>query len=213
MSLAKPSETPPCGSETPPAFSSRLAHVSFPTLDRAQLADDFGLQVQTGGIACNYFDRYIHIALRKGPISKRQMQMIASTCLLIAAKFFDRKLPPLSELAIVHNHAVSVEQFMHQEMVILEALEWKLHVILPHALIEPLKTCLPDAPFDLERMMFFIDLSVYGTRRTVGARVPLPSLRAPPPPNFSRHGAEKKSTPLTPLGSALVSAHPWWRRS
>jgi hypothetical protein len=172
--------------------------VSFPTLDRTQLADDFGLQVQTGGIACNYFDRYIHIALRKGPISKRQMQMIASTCLLIAAKFFDRKLPPLSELAIVHNHAVSVEQFMHQEMVILEALEWKLHVILPHALIEPLRACLPHAPADQainDRMMFFIDLSVYGARRTVGARVPRPSLRAPPPPNFSRHGAEKKSPP------------------
>ena len=138
--------------------------------------------MQTGGIACNYFDRYIHIALRKGPISKRQMQMIASTCLLISAKFFDRKLPPLSELAIVHNHAVSVEQFMHQEMVILEALEWKLHVILPHALIEPLQVCLPDAPFDLaidERITFFIDLSVYGACRTTRASAQRSARRTP----------------------------------
>ena len=144
----------------------------------AQLAEDFGLQVQTGGIACNYFDRYIPIALRKGPMSKRQMQMIASTCMLISAKFFDRKLPPISELVILHNHTVTPEQFMHQEMVILEALEWKLHVILPHALIEPLRACLPDAPADQainDRMMFFIDLSVYGTRRTVGARAPRPA--------------------------------------
>ena len=157
-----------------------LTRVRFMML--AQLAEDFGLQVQTGGIACNYFDRYIHIALRKGPISKRQMQMIASTCLLISAKFFDRKLPPLSELAIVHNHAVSVEQFMHQEMVILEALEWKLHVILPHALIEPLQVCLPDAPFDLaidERITFFIDLSVYGACRTTRASAQRSARRTP----------------------------------
>ena len=171
-----------------PRLKMILTRVRFMML--AQLAEDFGLQVQTGGIACNYFDRYIPIALRKGPISKRQMQMIASTCMLISAKFFDRKLPPISELVILHNHTVTPEQFMHQEMVILEALEWKLHVILPHALIEPLRACLPYAPADQainDRMMFFIDLSVYGTRRTVGARAPRPSLSAPPPPNFSRH--------------------------
>ena len=38
------------------------------------------------------------------PEGKRmRIQMIASTCLLIAAKFIDRKLPPLTELAKVHR--------------------------------------------------------------------------------------------------------------
>jgi len=130
-----------------------------------ELAEDFGLLVQTGGIACNYFDRYISHELRKGVIGKRQMQVIASTCLLIAAKFFDRKLPPLSELVVVHNNTATSEQFSAQEGTILEALEWKLHVVLPHALIEPLRACLPGSPFDQaidDRMMFFVDLSVYG---------------------------------------------------
>ncbi|NDC10379.1 MAG: hypothetical protein EBZ75_13775, partial [Oxalobacteraceae bacterium] len=54
-------------------------------------------------MACNYFDRYILEALRAGPVSHHQMQMIATTCVLISAKFIDRKLPPLSELVKVHN--------------------------------------------------------------------------------------------------------------
>ena len=128
--------------------------------------------MQTGGIACNYFDRYISHELRKGVIGKRQMQVIASTCLLIAAKFFDRKLPPLSELVVVHNNTATSEQFSAQEGTILEALEWKLHVVLPHALIEPLRACLPGSPFDQaidDRMMFFVDLSVYGARTHLAA--------------------------------------------
>lgn len=183
-----------------------LTRVRFVML--AQLAEDFGLQVQTGGIACNYFDRYIPIALRKGPISKRQMQMIASTCMLISAKFFDRKLPPISELVILHNHTVTPEQFMHQEMVILEALEWKLHVILPHALIEPLKTCLPDAPFDRridEHVTFFIDLSVYGACRAARVSAQRSAQHSPPRACLQNEGrAPSAGCDSTALPSSLT---------
>lgn len=130
-----------------------------------ELAEDFGLLVQTGGLACNYFDRYIATVLTRGGASKRSMQMIASTCLLIAAKFFDRKLPPLSELEVVHNGTVRAEQFAQLETAILDALGWQLHVPLPHSFVEPLRSCVPGGPFDSaieDRMLFFIDLSVYG---------------------------------------------------
>jgi len=130
-----------------------------------ELAEDFGLQAHTAGIACNYFDRFIPLVLAQRPVGRQEIQVIASTCLLIAAKFSDRKLPPLSELAVVHEHTVEPHIFADQEAAILEVLEWKLHVRLPETFVEPLRRCLRDAPVDAairERMQFFIDLSVYG---------------------------------------------------
>ena len=62
---------------------------------------------------------------------KRHIQMIASTWLLIAAKFFDRKLPPLSELVKVHHGQVHAHEFAELELRILDTLRWKLHVPLP----------------------------------------------------------------------------------
>uniref|UniRef100_A0A7S2D9T7 Cyclin-like domain-containing protein n=1 Tax=Haptolina brevifila TaxID=156173 RepID=A0A7S2D9T7_9EUKA len=130
-----------------------------------ELAEDFGLLVQTGGLACNYFDRYIATLLRKGPVSKSMMQMVASTCLLLAAKFFDRKLPPLSELETVHSGSVAAQQFADLEADILATINWQLHVPMPHAFVQPLRALLPDAPCHSvidDRIQFFIDLSAYG---------------------------------------------------
>ena len=140
-----------------------------PPCPNAQLSEDFGLLVQTSSMACNYFDRYILKALRAGPVSPHQMQMIATTCLLISAKFIDRKLPPLSELVKVHNQTATAEQFAALERVIVVALEWNLHVLLPHSFLGPLRATLPGAPFsslDEQRTHFFMDLSVYGTCST-----------------------------------------------
>lgn len=99
--------------------------------------------------------------------------MIASTCLLVAAKFFDRKLPPLSELVKVHHNKTGAQEFADLELKILQALRWKLHVPLPHVFTEPLRSLCVGAPFTPQiedRMMFFIDLSVYGTPRPSDTR-------------------------------------------
>ena len=61
---------------------------------------------------------------------RTSIQMIASTCLLISAKFFDRKLPPLSELEKVHQKMNSPAEFAELELRILEKLQWKLHMPL-----------------------------------------------------------------------------------
>ena len=96
---------------------------------------------------------------------RTSIQMIASTCLLISAKFFDRKLPPLSELEKVHQQMNSPEEFAELELRILEKLQWKLHMPLPHVFTDHLRVLCKGAPFTqevLDRMYFFIDLSVYG---------------------------------------------------
>lgn len=146
-----------------------VTHVQEPPCPNTQLSEDFGLLVQTSSMACNYFDRYILEALRAGPVSHHQIQMIATTCLLISAKFIDRKLPPLSELVKVHNQTATAEQFAALERVIVVALEWNLHVLLPQSFLGPLRATLPGAPFsrlDEQRTQFFMVLSVYGTCST-----------------------------------------------
>ena len=155
----------------------------------SQLAEDFGLRVQTATLACNYFDRYMNSPSVAGTADKRLIQMIASTCLLIAAKFADRKLPPLSELQRVHHSRASADEFATLELRILKALQWKLHVPLPHAFVDSLRSLCDGAPVDEpieDRTNFFIDLSVYGEdarRPFFGA---LRRLRAP------------QATPATP---------------
>ena len=247
----------------PPWWRCVLAHLHSLML-RLQLAEDFELSMQTGGLACNYFDRYLAsvpppphtkhrdlplgshlviinggdsntdctrrrtaLALQAGAPSlrsmlalqacaprthtrpsrrpafhastphalrarlprlstralpeqiagalpaqtegKRNIQMIASTCLLIAAKFSDRKLPPLSELQKVHHNQCGADDFAALELRILDGLHWKLLVPLPHAFIDQLRELCVDAPFSPtieERVQFFIDLSTYGPPAT-----------------------------------------------
>jgi hypothetical protein len=133
-----------------------------------ELAEDFGFYVQTGGIACNYFDRYTDNLLKESPSSignMRALLTVATTCLLMAAKFFDRKLPPLSELSRLHHGNTSPEEFAALELRILASLKWQLHVPMPHSFVEPILCLCKDEAYDTvvaDRMYFFIDLSVYG---------------------------------------------------
>ena len=73
---------------------------------------------------------------KRCPCKRPNIQVIASTCLLIASKFFDRKLPPLSELEKVHLGSARSDEFAEMELSILAALRWKLHMPLPHVFVE-----------------------------------------------------------------------------
>ena len=75
---------------------------------------------------------------KRCPCKRPNIQVIASTCLLIASKFFDRKLPPLSELEKVHLGSAQSDEFAEMELSILAALSWKLHMPLPHVFVEHL---------------------------------------------------------------------------
>ena len=72
--------------------------------------------------------------------------MVASTCLLMAAKFIDRKLPPLTELVKVHHGQASADDFAQLELHIVNRLQWRLHAPLPHSFVDKLRAlgCGPD---------------------------------------------------------------------
>tara|TARA_X000001036_G_C20693184_1_gene810215 strand:+ start:407 stop:1663 length:1257 start_codon:yes stop_codon:yes gene_type:complete len=95
---------------------------------------------------------------------RSEVQMIATTCLLISAKFNSRKLPPLSELHKVHHGKVYPFEFADLELRMLKALDWNIHVITPKSFIFPILALCTEDLIDAdvhERMEFFIDLSVY----------------------------------------------------
>ena len=107
-----------------------------------ELAEDFRLQCNTATLACNYFDRYLSsLTMHEIPAKEKvhHVQMIASTCLLISAKFYDCKMPPLSALVQVHGGRVTPGQFSALELAILAKLGWCLHVVHAASFLEPLK--------------------------------------------------------------------------
>ena len=137
-----------------------------------ELAEDFRLQCNTATLACNYFDRYLSsLTMHEIPAKEKvhHVQMIASTCLLISAKFYDCKMPPLSALVQVHGGRVTPGQFSALELAILAKLGWCLHVVHAASFLEPLKRLFvgPDGLLSRvveDRAHFFIDLAVYSAK-------------------------------------------------
>lgn len=99
----------------------------------------FDLREDTGLCAINYLDRYI---VRTPNIDTLSLRLAACATLLIAAKFFDRKLPAPSELAFAFDSSASLRdrdirqrQIVNMELVIVSALEWKLHIYSPSSFV------------------------------------------------------------------------------
>lgn len=131
------------------------------------LAADFEFCIQTASLAVVLFDRFL--ATKYARCSNhddvaKECQVISSTCLLLAAKFSDRKLPPLSELEKVHAHSVSASRFAAMELHILETLGWRLSAVLPYVYIDALiDLCVTHVkPGVRDGMHFFVELSFYG---------------------------------------------------
>ena len=54
------------------------------------------LQTQTAGVAVSYFDRYVSKVDEKG-LCQKSVQLLAITCVLIAAKLSEIKMPGLDD--------------------------------------------------------------------------------------------------------------------
>lgn len=104
-----------------------------------ELAVDFKLRDVTMSTAVNYFDRYIastYKADRDDPSVERvsgneSTQRVASTCVLMAAKFVDVHKITLLELERVHSNRSSAQDFLKTELRVLKALGWKLRATVP----------------------------------------------------------------------------------
>lgn len=104
---------------------------------------NFDLNEDTELCAINYLDRYIVKAPGMNAIS---LQLAACASLLIAAKFFDRKLPAPSELALVFDPSASLsarfrdrskhqEQIVNMELDVISTLGWRLQMYSPSSFV------------------------------------------------------------------------------
>ena len=173
---------PPC--PLSPALGSPL---------HSQVCEDFGLMTQTAGLAVTYFDRYL--SKMEVGLVKQRVQLMALTCILIAAKFSETKMPCLDDLCQVAHGLFTKAQLKETELETLRVLQWELHTVTPHAALEQLAVITnhtdDQSKTFLEHAEFFIDMSYYMVRSP-----PTPELS--PSPGLARSQTPSPPTPLRP---------------
>jgi len=166
------------------------------------VCEDFALEPRTAGLAVTYFDRCVSSLGEQG-LRKKRLQLLAMTCVLIAAKFSEVKMPGLEDLCEVAQNKFSKEELRAMELETLRVLQWKLYTVTPHAALQQLVILTDlaseaDKPL-LEHAEFFVDMSYYEVRAarhlfflTPSLCVTHPSL--PPPRRSTRRCRSRRSS-------------------
>ena len=94
----------------------------------SQVSDSIGFSTkETAQLAVNYLDRYTCIE----EIELCDYQLVASACLLIAAKLAEPRLPRCQVLVEFGAEAFTISKLKRMELNILKTLDWKLNTITP----------------------------------------------------------------------------------
>jgi len=88
-----------------------------------EVCEVYRLHRETFHLAAEFVDRYLSTERK---IAKQRLQLIGVTSLFIAAKIEEIYPPKLAEFAYVTDGACTVEEIVKQELLILQALKWKL---------------------------------------------------------------------------------------
>jgi hypothetical protein len=159
-----------CVKERPPASDSaheqlvmlRGSHVQpDPPLDEVsvdergrmvdfmvELADELGLR-HSAALAVSYYDRFcavgLHAAAWRHGEPRDDTEIVAKACVLVASKFYEQPANRLSALdgichwlQVPHQRAALKEA----ELMVLGALDWRLHVATPDTFLELLRATL-----------------------------------------------------------------------
>lgn len=95
-----------------------------------QLGKVYSMRLETSTYAMSLFDRFCSAMMAaKMPITVDRVQDISRACFMLAAKFYDVCSPNIDDLA---QGDESSDSLRLMELEILEMLEWKLCVALPH---------------------------------------------------------------------------------
>ena len=85
-----------------------------------QVCEDFSLDTQIAGVAAIYFDCSVFKVGGRG-LCKKRVQLLVITCVLIAAKFAESKMPGLDDLCEVAHNMYSNEELESMELETLNA--------------------------------------------------------------------------------------------
>ena len=129
-----------------------------------EVCSDYRLTPLTSYNAMIYFDRYM-AARGVRAIERTEAELISLTCVLIAAKFIERRSPGIDDLCAVAAKVHPRTDFTAAEMLTLELLQWQLHVVTPHSLLKDavLATSLGEHTAEevLKHAEFFVNLSSF----------------------------------------------------
>src|SRR4051794_36495539 len=71
-----------------------------------EVAEEYNLSSDTLYLCVNYVDRY----LAQASVSRRQLQLLGITCMLIAAKYEEISCPSLEEFIVISDSTYSKEE-------------------------------------------------------------------------------------------------------
>ena len=99
------------------------------------ICGEYNFSPLTSYNAVIYFDRYMATRGVR-PIERDEAELIALTCVLISAKFIERRVPMIDSLYETAAKKHPRTDFIAAEMLTLDMLEWQLHVSTPPALFK-----------------------------------------------------------------------------
>ena len=88
----------------------------------AEVAEEFGLHVQTLHRAVGYVDRF----LSSMAVIRGKLQLVGVTCLMLAAKYEEVTVPVVDDYVIITDNTYTRAQILRMEHVILRVLEFDL---------------------------------------------------------------------------------------
>eukprot|EP00794_Sanderia_malayensis_P018791 gene18791-20682_t len=95
-----------------------------------EVCEVYRLHRETYHLAVDFVDRYL---ATQNNIAKQRLQLIGVTSLFIASKIEEIYPPKLTEFAYVTDGACTCEEITKQELLILQALSWKLSPVTPNS--------------------------------------------------------------------------------
>jgi len=93
-----------------------------------EVCDVYKLHRETYYLTMDYIDRYLS---SQSDIPKQQLQLIGITCLQLASKNEEIYPPKMGEYAYVTDGACSEREIIGKEVIICQALDWRLNPVTP----------------------------------------------------------------------------------
>ncbi len=109
----------------------------------------FKLMTETLYLTVNLIDRYLSVQ----SVSRKNLQLVGVTALLLAAKYEEIWAPEVNDFVHISDNAYTREQILHMEKTMLNTLQFNLTVPTPYVFVA---RCLKAAAADRE--VFYLQI-------------------------------------------------------
>ncbi|KAH6796609.1 Cyclin family protein [Perilla frutescens var. hirtella] len=136
--------------DSKPEINERMRAILIDWL--IQVHYKFELSLETLYLTINILDRFL---ASKDNISRRELQLVGMSAMLIASKYEEIWAPQVNDLVCISDRAYTNEQVLVMEKRILGQLEWNLTVPTPYVfLVRFIKASMTGS--DVENMVYFL---------------------------------------------------------